>query len=348
MLREATRLLSKSVGRSAMACALLFIATSASGGSDAPIPTNLSLLKSMTEEALTEILDSLDLPSGKPIYVEAAAHHETNWLVAESLASLLRKRGMSPILLEEGSTGGAAPQQPAGAAPAGEEKPSESGGDDDSPPGVTGEENEDHFAGEENDEFGNDQADQEENLDDEVGSEEDDFGNDEDDEFGEERGEDEDEPSPGQSFRPDPSLLPERPQLPPATTTPSPPSATPRRKIEVEGDVLRFRVVELGVVYPKSKRALLLLGPKSITRFTGAHLRVTHVTEPDGTVQGVANSEHHLIDRFPGSVRAYVEGADYPFTRPEIQPAPWGKLVEPAAVLGIVSGLVYLFYANQN
>jgi hypothetical protein len=336
----------------------VFLAAARVPAENIPVPTNLSLLKSLAEEALTDILDSLDVRSDAPIYVQAAAHHETNWLVAESLADLLRKRGLRPIILEDGSAGAVAAAQQqedetggdAGGDSSGDEAGSgETPETDDVQEDPIDEDSEDNGFGDDNeDDEGNEDG--EDNGDD--SNDEDEFGEgeDDDDPFGEEddaeagAGEESGETSPGGVTRPEP-LTPER-EVETAPSTPT--SAPPRKRARLDGDVLRFRVLELGVTYPKSKRALLLLGPKSITRLTGAHLRVTHVKEPDGAVRGVADSERHSIDRFPGSVRAYVEGADYPFTRPEMKPAPWGKLVEPAVVLGIVTGLVYLFYANQS
>jgi hypothetical protein len=352
MLRELMRFWPKLRRAALLACFGILLAGARAPAEDIPVPTNLSLLKSLAEQALTDILDSLDVQSNEPIYVQAAAHHETNWLVAESLADLLRRRGLRPIILEDGSAGTvvAAQQQEDQTgedeeddAPGDEVESGEADGTDGADEGPFDEDNED-------DGFGNDEEDDEgdSNDEDEFGEGEDDedtFGEGDDGDDAEPRaGEESEATSPGGVTRPEPLTPEPEDETAPAT----PPPAPQRRKVKLDGDVLRFRVLELGVTYPKSKRALLLLGPKSITRLTGAHLRVTHVREPEGAVRGVADSERHSIDRFPGSVRAYVEGADYPFARPEMKPAPWGKLVEPAVVLGIVTGLVYLFYANQS
>lgn len=360
MLRELMRFRPNLRRAALLACFVILLAGARAPAEDIPVPTNLSLLKSLTEQALTDILDSLDVQSNEPIYVQAAAHHETNWLVAESLADLLRRRGLRPIILEDGSAGMvvAAQQQED---QTGEDAEDDAPGDEDesgeaegTEGGDEGDDEDDGFGddeeSEDDDGLGNDEEDEEGDS-----SDEDEFGEGEDDEdmFGEGDDGDDAEPgageesegtSPGGVTRPEPLTPEPEDEAAPAT----PPPAPQRRKVSLDGDVLRFRVLELGVTYPKSKRALLLLGPKSITRLTGAHLRVTHVREPEGAVRGVADSERHSIDRFPGSVRAYVEGADYPFARPEMKPAPWGKLVEPAVVLGIVTGLVYLFYANQS
>jgi hypothetical protein len=354
MLRELMRFKPNLRRAALLACLGILLAGARVPAEDIPVPTNLSLLKSLTRQALTDILDSLDVRSDEPIYVQAAAHHETNWLVAESLADLLRRRGFRPVILEDGSAGMIPATQPQEDQTVEDPEKDASGDEEESGEVEEGDGVEDDPFDEDNegDGFGDEEEDDEDGEDDEDDlNDEDEFGEGEDDEDilgdGDDAGdaepavgEDSEGTSPGGVTRPEPLT----PEAAPATPTPAP----QRKKARLDGDVLRFRVLELGVTYPKSKRALLLLGPKSITRLTGAHLRVTHVSEPEGAVRGVADSERHSIDRFPGSVRAYVEGANYPFTRPEMKPAPWGKLVEPAVVLGIVSGLVYLFYANQS
>jgi hypothetical protein len=127
-----------------------------------------------------------------------------------------------------------------------------------------------------------------------------------------------------------------------------PTTAPPKPAREVVGDVIQYRVLDLGVTYPSSSRSMILLGPKNITRLGSAHLRIVHMEEPSGTIKGVVDAEQHIVDQFPGKWRPYVEGTKYPFSSPELQPAVWGQMVEPIAVVAIVSSLVYLFYANQN
>lgn len=329
---------------------------------ESAIPTNLGLLKSVAQTTLESILDSLAIRPGERVYVQPAAQHETNWLVAESLADLLRQRGAKPIVLGLGVSSSSPETAPAGAqgasangsAAAGEEE--DVSATDEGANEASIDEDEDSFDDEED---GDDEDQDGDGLD---GDEEEDglFGDEADenadDDNGNKAGPDgeEEEPVGGngavrpQGARRQPRGEEQAQDQKEAKPAP-PPIVQPTAPAEpIEGEVLRFRVLELGVTYPGSKRSLLLLGPRSITRLTGAHLRVTRVEEPAGTILGVADGDHHVIDRFPGSIRAYIEGAEYPFTRPEMQPGSLGKLVEPAVVLGIVAGLVFLFYANQN
>jgi hypothetical protein len=45
---------------------------------------------------------------------------------------------------------------------------------------------------------------------------------------------------------------------------------------------------------------------------------------------------------------SFAEGASYPFQKPDVPPSRLSRLVEPIAVVGIISSLIYLFYQNQN
>jgi len=325
------------------------------------VSTNLSLLKRLSYEALGDILDSLRVEPGRRVYVQPADYHETNWLVGETLAKLLHERNVDAVLLDQSTAAAPAVATPDTQEVGDEEtEDADAAGEagDGSPPPVGGtvgvkpmEVEKDKGEGEE----GTEEDATEEGAD---GSAEEPFDEDgqadpfnEEDELeegsetGDGEGEEEtvEEPADARS---------RRHVRNPAGAEPARAKAPPPRPVvaraDVTGDVLRFRVLELGVTYPSSKRSLIFFGPSSITRLGGANFRVTLVKEPEGSVQGVADSERHRIDSFPGRMRPYVEGPDYPFSRPMTNPAPWGRLVEPAVVLGIVSGLVYLFYANQS
>jgi hypothetical protein len=295
------------------------------------IDTNLALLRRLLQSALTQALDSLSLPRNRPVYIQPAGFHETNWLVAESLAQLLRQRGYRPVLLEESAASAAEAetgQPPAVEEAAPEEEPEvtiplEPVSDLEDTTGVEVE-----------------------------GPEEEGWTDEEEDFLAEETTETEMESAPedttaprsGPAVRWSPSEEEEAARV----REPRVPAKRPAAGSQIRGDVLRFRVVELGVTYPSARRSLLFVGPQTITRLAGAHIRLTHLREPEGEVQGVGFGEAHVVDRFPGSLRPFVEGPQYPFTRPETRPPGWSRLVEPAVVVAIVSALVYLFYANQS
>jgi len=96
------------------------------------------------------------------------------------------------------------------------------------------------------------------------------------------------------------------------------------------------------------KRRFVLFGAPSVQRLAGVYLQGTRLQGPEGQVLSVAKGESHMQDRLSGRARTIAEGASYPFTKPTIPPGNLGKLLEPVAVLGVVSSLVYLFYQNQH
>lgn len=143
----------------------------------------------------------------------------------------------------------------------------------------------------------------------------------------------------------------------PASSMPAPATAAPAastsaskvvRKVYPAGMVLEFRTLEFGVNYPAVKRRFKLFGSATVTRLGGVYVQASRVIGPDGTVVGMANGQSYYQDRLSSKARRLAEGATYPFTKPGFPPSNFGRVVEPIAVLGIVSSLVYLFYQNQN
>ena len=130
----------------------------------------------------------------------------------------------------------------------------------------------------------------------------------------------------------------------------SPPDTTIIRKLPTAEDaehIFRYRVVEFGISYPSSYRKSPL-GGRQVHRLARANLQA-HLLE--GKRQHVrwgntANSARS--DVVPAGKLKILAGADSPFPQPAIEGKGLSGLVEPALVTGIVVGLVYLFYANQN
>ncbi len=128
----------------------------------------------------------------------------------------------------------------------------------------------------------------------------------------------------------------------------TPARPVPVRKIYPDGAVLEFRLLEFGVTYPSVKRKLLFFGKGSVNRLAGVYIHASSIEGPEGKILGVASGQAHWQDRLDGSSRALAEGAAYPFAKPTIPASNLGRVVEPIAVVAIISSLVYLFYQNQN
>ncbi len=120
------------------------------------------------------------------------------------------------------------------------------------------------------------------------------------------------------------------------------------RKTYPDGLVLEFRLLEFGISYPNVRRRFRLFGAQSVNRLGGVYVQASRIEGPGGAVVSIGSGQSHAEDRLSPRARRLAEGANYPFTKPTIPPANFGRVVEPVAVVGIVASLVYLFYQNQN
>jgi hypothetical protein len=110
--------------------------------------------------------------------------------------------------------------------------------------------------------------------------------------------------------------------------------------------LLRFRVVECAVTYPKSYRKSPL-GGRTVERLASVNVYATLVQESRERVIWVGHGDSERLDHVPASKLPLLEGSTFPFTQPELESRGLGAYVEPILVLGIVAGLIYLFYSNQ-
>jgi hypothetical protein len=116
---------------------------------------------------------------------------------------------------------------------------------------------------------------------------------------------------------------------------------------DIEGLVLSFRVLEFGVTYHDQWRQGFL-GQRVVERLAAVDLNCRLVSGDEKNILWVGNGRSEKLDIVPKSKLDLLEGRSYPFTRPNLPPQSLSRIVEPALVLGIVGGLVFLFYSNQN
>ncbi len=133
-----------------------------------------------------------------------------------------------------------------------------------------------------------------------------------------------------------------------AQVAPAVAQTAPTVKPYPEGTVLEYRVLEFGVTYPVLKRRFFLFGDASVRRLGGVYLSASRIRGPEGTILKLVEAQSHKEDYLSSRARLRAEGASYPFTKPVVPPANVGKYFEPVAVAGIVTSLVYLFYQNQH
>lgn len=116
---------------------------------------------------------------------------------------------------------------------------------------------------------------------------------------------------------------------------------------EGEGLVLTFRVVEFSVTYHDSWRRGFM-GPRVVERLASVDVYTRLVSGGAENVLWVGGGQSQRLDVVPKAKLDLLEGMSYPFKAPVLPARPLSRILEPALVLGIVGGLVFLFYSNQN
>lgn len=127
--------------------------------------------------------------------------------------------------------------------------------------------------------------------------------------------------------------------------------ATPFIPEQAEGAepdyVLRYRVVLCELSYPEKYRTSPL-GSRKVERRASVSIvaQLMHGPREDVTWVGKGNSQQ--VSVVPAGKLNYLAGTDFPFNPPALEQKGMGAYVEPMLVTGIVAGLIYLFYANQD
>lgn len=111
---------------------------------------------------------------------------------------------------------------------------------------------------------------------------------------------------------------------------------------------LEFEVVDLGLVYPRTRRRAWL-GERRVEREARARLFARLVDPAAASVVWAQAAEAKEKDEVPVSMLGDLEEkspADY--MKATMPARRWNKVVEPAVVTGIVVGLIVLFFSNQE
>lgn len=111
--------------------------------------------------------------------------------------------------------------------------------------------------------------------------------------------------------------------------------------------VLRFRIVEFEIAYPDNYRTSPL-GKRKVQRRASVSVLAHLLRGERENVVWVGTGDVERMDVVPASKLPLLEGPSFPFDPPALETHGIGSLVEPALVTGIVAGLIYLFYTNQN
>ncbi len=131
------------------------------------------------------------------------------------------------------------------------------------------------------------------------------------------------------------------------TAKPEPDIAVASTPVGPDDLVFRYRVAEFSILYPESHKRSPL-GSRKVQRLAAVSLYANLLKGKREDVIWVGNGDTERIDVVPAGKLPLLEGRDFPFAKPTLETHGLGSLVEPALVTGIVAGLIYLFYTNQN
>lgn len=127
------------------------------------------------------------------------------------------------------------------------------------------------------------------------------------------------------------------------------------RRIELEsGELmetpafeLNYQLISLNLKYPDISRSYWI-GAKEVEREAEINVFSQLIDLSSGDIIWVGETQKRYEDRISYSLLEKVEDPQHDFTRPPRKELRWSTLIEPAIVTGIVTGLVYLFFANQS
>ncbi|MEE9269356.1 MAG: hypothetical protein V3V49_03760 [Candidatus Krumholzibacteria bacterium] len=110
---------------------------------------------------------------------------------------------------------------------------------------------------------------------------------------------------------------------------------------------LEYQALDFSLIYPKEYRSHLI-GGKKVKRRANVALLVKLVDPRDESVVWIGEASRAHDDQFAAGLLPQVEAGLLEFTKPPHSSTRWGRVVEPVVVSGIIVGLIYLFFSNQN
>jgi hypothetical protein len=119
-----------------------------------------------------------------------------------------------------------------------------------------------------------------------------------------------------------------------------------RRPLDPTADLLEYRVATLGVEYTGLHKSRLF-GSGEVDRLAMVSLGLRLVT-PDGALLWSGHARGQLEDRVPQARLSEVQDRLFTVKAPVVPDRSMSRLLEPAIVVGLVTGLVFLFYTNRN
>ena len=113
-----------------------------------------------------------------------------------------------------------------------------------------------------------------------------------------------------------------------------------------ESQSLFYRIIGMSLDYPEIKRKGFL-GKRIVTRKVSLNLSFRLEDRATGKVLWAKRGKEERKDLIKKSMVKSVNNQFYPFLSPSLPDDPHSKFIEPALVVAVVGGLVYLFFANR-
>jgi hypothetical protein len=113
-----------------------------------------------------------------------------------------------------------------------------------------------------------------------------------------------------------------------------------------ESQSLFYRIIDMSLSYPQVKRKGFL-GARILTRRASLNLSFRLEDQATGKVLWSERTKEERSDLVRRGMAGSLNNKTYPFLSPPLPDDPQSRFVEPALVVAVVGGLVYLFFANR-
>jgi hypothetical protein len=113
-----------------------------------------------------------------------------------------------------------------------------------------------------------------------------------------------------------------------------------------ESSSLFYRIIELSLDYPEIKRKGFF-GKRLVTRRTSLNFSFRLEDNETGRVLWSKRGKHQRSDLIERSMIKSLNNESYPILSPSLPQDYQSRFIEPALVVAVVGGLIYLFFANR-
>ena len=114
----------------------------------------------------------------------------------------------------------------------------------------------------------------------------------------------------------------------------------------LESQSLFYRIIEMSLEYPKVKRKGFF-GERIVTRKAWLNLSFRLEDNATGRVLWTKRGKEERSDLIKKNKIKSINNQSYPFLSPSLPGDSQSRFIEPALVVAVVGGLIYLFFANR-